>query len=201
MAHDHRFQIHQQFYDLTTPGELPVGLAEMKDCLKLPAGDSPDDGFVTLLLNASTQDVEQYLGRREIRANTWTLLLDEFPPRIQLRRDPVDTITSVSRLVTGSFSAVSSAVYYLKLHTQSAEILQNPDQEWPTDQDSGVEHAVRVIFVTKPHARTAMAQAAIKRHVTFMYENRGDCDPANSAASFEASGARGALARARIQKV
>lgn len=193
-----------QLYTIADPttdaGKLPVSLAEMKACLKLPKGDSPEDNFLALLLEASTADVEKALGRREIRARTWTLLQDDFEDRICLRRDPVASITSVERLVSGTFTTVASSVYYLKQSPHFSEILVADGQEWPSDADT-IEHRVRVVFVTAPHRCTDIAKAAIKRHVTFMHQNRGDCDPANSRDALEASGAEGLLSRLTIKRV
>ena len=193
-----------QFYDIVTPatdlGPLPVDLATIKECLKLPSGPGPEDDYLTLLLNASTLAIENYMGRREIRANTWTVLQDCFASRIPLLRDPVASVTSVERVVATVLTAVTASDYVLKQSQQYSEILIAPDASWPTDQDDG-EHQIKIVFVTTAHRFTDMARAAIKRHVAFMYENRGDCDPAGSSDSLKASGALGLLASARIQKV
>lgn len=188
----------QQFYELTTPGTPPVSLAEMKTYLRLPSA-CPDDDLLTSILLAATQVVEKYLGR-EIRANTWTLFLDEFCPRIKLRRNPVASITSVNRLVSDVLTPVASTVYYKKDHTQFSEVLLSPDQDWPTDQDE-VEHAVRVAFLTAPHDCAEIAKNGIKRLVAYLYENRGDCDPTDASAALQVSGAQGTLQYLRIQRV
>lgn len=187
-------------YELTSTGKLPVALQEAKSYLKVPSSTTADDDLISRLLEASTRDVEKYLGRRSIRANTWTRYLDDFCSRIELRRVPVASITSVDRKVSGVWTAVSTAVYYLKTGSRFYEVLPAPDQDWPTDQDDG-EQVVRVVFVTGVDPAVDMAKTAILRHVAFMFENRGDADPANSELSFTASGARGLLQRERIQKV
>jgi hypothetical protein len=104
----------------------------------------------------------------------------------------VDAITSVTRLVSDSATAVASSVYYLKRSTQFSEILLGADQSWPTDQDD-VEHSIQIIFTTVAADCVDIAKAAIKRHVTYMYENRGDCDPATTLSSWKASGAAALL--------
>ena len=193
-----------QLYEIASPdtdaGKLPVGLAEMKECLKLPSTPGPEDDFISLLLEASTQDVEKALGRREIRARIWTLLQDDFEDRILLRRDPVASITSVEHLVSGSFVAVASSVFYLKKSHTFSEILVSDGQSYPTDTDT-IEHGIKIIFLTEPHRCTDIAKTAIKRQVTFMRQNRGDCDPSNSREALEASGAEGMLSRLTIKRI
>jgi uncharacterized phiE125 gp8 family phage protein len=184
-------------YRLVAPGVPPVTLAEAKAALKLPAEQYPDDGYVTLLVASATETIERHLGR-DVRANVWTLYLDEFDDPICLARDPVDSITSVGRLVSGVLTVVAAPTYYLKSSTQSSELLLAPDQEWPSDQDD-VEHAVQVTFQTRAHQCVSTAKVAIQRVVAYLYENRGDCDPAAAEAALYQSGAAGLLQYSRIQ--
>ena len=190
-----------QFYELTTAGTPPVSLETAKEYLRIPNPSSkhPDDDLLTLLLKMSAEDAERYTGR-DFRINTWTLLIDEFEDRICLNRDPVDSITSVARLVSGSFSTVSSDVYYQKKSTQLSEILLNDGETWPTDQDD-IEAAIKIIFATAAHRHTDQARAAILRHVVYLYEHRGDCEPTLNVDALEQSGAAALLLRIRIARV
>ncbi len=193
---------HQQYYETVTLGKLPVLLQTMKDCLKVTT-DQEDD-YIAAMLEASTLVVEKKLHGRQVRANVYHLFLDEFVDRICLRRDPVDPAVQVvvARLVSGTFTAVAdpTTVYYIKPSTQFSEVLLLEDQSWPTDEDN-IEHAVRVKFTTEAHVCLPIAVAAIKRHVTFMHENRGDCDPTSAEESFRASGAEGLMSIAVIKLV
>lgn len=189
-----------QYYELLSEGPPPVSLEEMKAALGRPAKQHPDDDYLNLLILGTTQIVEKYLGR-DVRANQRRLYLDEFEDRICLRKDPVDAIDDVERLVSGTWTSVSnpSTTYYLKPSTQFSEVLLFEDQSWPVDEDD-VEHAVRVTFTTKAHDCADAAEAAIIRAVTYQYENRGDCDAAGAKAALEQSGAAGLLQYARIQR-
>lgn len=165
-------------YVLKTPGTVPVPLAEMKAYMKVTS--SSDDDLITSMLSLATTWGENYTGR-EFRANTWTLLKDAFEDRICIRRSPVDTITSVKHLVSASLVTVADSVYYLKDSTQFSEILLNEDQVWPTDTDNR-EQVIEIEFVTKAYRDIDAIKTAIKRHVAFWYQNRGDCADCDAAA-------------------
>lgn len=191
---------HQQYYETVTLGKPPVSLQTMKDCLKVTIGQ--EDDYITTMLEASTLVAEKKLHGRQIRANQYFLFFDEFVDRTLLSRDPVDSSVQVvvERLVNSVFVAVATTVYYIKPSTQFSEILLFANKEWPTDEDD-IEHAIRVTFTTKVHECLPVAIAAIKRHVTFMHENRGDCDPVSAEESFKASGAEGLMGIAAIKLV
>lgn len=149
----------------------PVSLAVMKSYLKITV--TADDVLIQSMIDAATEWGEKYTGR-DFRAITWDLLLDRFTDRIELRRDPVATITTVKHLVSGSFVTVPAATYYLKKLVQSSEILLNEDQEWPTDTDNR-EQTIEIQFVTEGYRCQESIIDAIERHVAFWYRNRGDC--------------------------
>ncbi len=173
----------------------PVDLATMKSYLKITA--TADDTLIQSMIDAATEWGEKYTGR-DFRAITWDLLLDCFTDRIGLRRDPVDSITTVKHLVSGSLVTVSNTVYYLKKLVQSSEILLNEDQEWPTDTDDR-EQAIEIRFVTKGYRCQDSIIDAIERHVAFWYRNRGDCP--NVKGSAEKAGVTVIYDQFRISRV
>lgn len=149
----------------------PVSLAVMKGYLKITA--TADDTLIQSMINAATEFGEKYTGR-DFRAVTWGLLLDRFTNRIELRRDPVASITSVKHLVSGSLFTVPTDTYYLKKLVQCSEILLNENKDWPTDTDNR-EQAIEIQFVTEGYRCQESIIDAIERHVAFWYRNRGDC--------------------------
>lgn len=173
----------------------PVSLAPMKAYLKITA--AADDTIIQAMIDAATEWGEKYTGR-DFRAITWDLLLDKFTDRIELRRDPVDTITTVKHLVSGSLVTVDAAVFYLKKLVQSSEILLNEDQEWPTDTDDR-EQVIEIRFVTEGYRCQDSIIDAIERMVAFWYRNRGDCP--NVKASAEGAGVTPILDQFRISRV
>jgi len=182
-------------YTRVSVGVSPVSLAQMKSYLKITT--TMDDNLIQSMIDAATEWGESYTGR-DFRAITWDLLLDRFTNRIELRRDPVDSITTVKRLVSGSLVTVASSVFYLKKLVQSSEILLNEDQEWPTDADNR-EQVVEIRFVTKGYQNQESIIDAIERIVAFWYRNRGDCRDSGEAA--RQTGATIILDQFRISRV
>ena len=173
------------YYALTAPGTVPVTVTVAKSYLKIPATNTTDDELLVTYLAAASDFAEKYTGR-ELRANTWTLFLDAFADRICLRRDPVATITSVRYFdqthPTSVQQTVAASVYYLKQGVQFSEVLVVPDEEYPDGSTDALtvserEHSIEILFVTEAHRCLDQAKIGILRHVAFLYENRGDCDP------------------------
>ena len=165
-------------YELVSAAASPVTLAVMKSYLKITS--TADDTLIQSMIDAATEWGEKYTGR-DFRAITWKLLLDCFTDRIELRRDPVASVTAVKHLVSGSLVTVDSTVYYLKKLVQSSEILLNEDQAWPTDSDNR-EQTIEIEFVTEGYRCQESIIDAIERTVAFWYRNRGDCPGASDAA-------------------
>ena len=182
-------------YTLKTAGSVCVSLTEMKSYLKGPA--SADDALISSMLVAANTWGQNYTGR-EFTANTWTLLTDAFADRICLNRAPVDTITFVKYLVSGSQVTIATTVYYLKNNLQFSEILLQEDQSWPTDLDE-IEHGIEIEFVTEAYRDSDAIKTAIMRHVAFWYQNRGDCS--NCADAAKGSGVTVIYDQFRIDRV
>jgi len=155
----------------------PVSLSAMKSYLKITT--TADDLLIQAMIDTATEWGENYTGR-DFRAITWDLLLDKFTDRIELRRDPVDSITTVKHLVSGSLVTVPSATYYLKKLAQSSEILLNENKEWPIDTDNR-EQVIEIRFITEGYQNQESIINAIKRTVAFWYRNRGDCPDVKAA--------------------
>ncbi len=190
-----RTTLDTKVYKRVSVAASPVDLATMKSYLKITT--TTDDTLIQSMIDAATEWGEKYTGR-DFRAITWDLLLDKFTDRIELRRDPVASITKVERLVSGSLVAVASTVFYLKKLVQSSEILLNEDKEWPTDADNR-EQVVQIQFVTEGFQCQDSIIDAIERIVAFWYRNRGDCRDSREAA--RQTGATIILDQFRISRV
>lgn len=182
-------------YQKVSAEASPVSLASMKAYLKITA--AADDTIIQAMIDAATEWGEKYTGR-DFRAITWDLLLDRFTDRIELRRDPVATVTTVKHLVSGSLVTVLSTVFYLKKLVQTSEILLNEDQEWPTDSDDR-EQVVEIRFVTEGFQCQDSIIQAIERTVAFWYRNRGDCPDVKAA--IDGAGVTIILDQFRISRV
>jgi len=163
-----------QVYTLTTPGTLPVLKAEAKLYVRVHSAVVADDALIDSMLDAVCYWGERYTGR-SFRAQTWTMLQDSFGERIELRRSPLNAVTSVKHYVDGELAAVSADDYYLKKGRHWSEILLVDGSAWPTTTDTR-EQAIEVIFTTALWPDAKLTDNAILRHFLHMYENRGDCD-------------------------
>ena len=166
-------------YQLKNAGTSPLSKDDAKAFMRISSAS--DDALIQSLIDAATEWGQKYTGR-EFTDNTWTLLMDEFSSRIVLNRDPVDSVTTVKYLVSNVLTTVSDTIYYLKKLTQCSEILLLSSKEWPTDIDDR-EQAIEIEFVTKTYYCTNEILEALKRHVAYLYSNRGDCPDIKEAAN------------------
>ena len=211
---------------LSNFGTSPVSLANMKTFLKVT--NATEDALIQALIDSATEFGEKYTGR-EFRANQWKLLLDSFSDvgnsserfqhehlntvsnrfhhgqhvsfteRIELKRDPVDFVDSVTYLNdAGGSSIVLADDYYLKKNTQSTEVLLFDDKDWPEDV-ADREQAITFLFTTKEYRCLNEIITAIKLHVSNLYTNRGDCS--DSATAAKDSGATLLYDQFRISRV
>jgi len=164
-------------YTLVSADPIPITLDVVKKYMKLTT--DKDDQVITDIIEVAVVWGEKYTGK-SFRPHTWNLLLDEFADRMELRKSLVDAITSVKYLVDASLSTVSSAVYYLKQGHQFSEVLLAYDQTWPTDADI-IEHAVEIIFTTEAYRNPEVIDVGLRKHITHLYENRGDNDIGSAA--------------------
>ncbi len=210
-----------EVYELSsygTPG--PLSLDEVKEHLRLD--DESEDASVTILLDAALIYVEGWTGR-EMRANTWTLHLDSWPAnaRICLRRSPVDTVTSIKRLVyaegTGldTLTTVTAADYYLKPGVDFTEVLlfdtptgSAKTGEWPDDlSEQQLERRIEVLFVTQAHSSIDLLKGGVLHLMGALWENRGDCLIGSAVSGwvladlFRQCGAAGLLQSVRIPRI
>jgi len=159
-------------YQLQSSSASPVTLAEAKAHLRVSS--TADDTLIQSIIDACTEWGESYT-RRSFRAQVWKLLLDMFTARIELRKQVVNAITSITHLVADTPVTVASTVYYLKQTPQGAEILLAYGQDWPTDTDYR-DQAITVNFTTTAWTKHAnLIQEALLKHIAAMYANRGDC--------------------------
>ncbi len=174
-----------QLYELVVLGPSPVTLAEMKAYLGIV--NNINDVLIQSLINSCTSWGELYTGR-EFRANQYDLLIDSFPTRIELRKNPIDVINSIQYISDSIFVVVDNTIYYLKSGVQISEILLRSGDEWPQDVDE-IEQAVKINFLTKAvdARKLEIAKSAIERHVAYMYENRGDCVDCGSCSGVDAA--------------
>ena len=166
-------------YNVTTAAAAtPVSLTEVKLFLKLDAADTSEDTMLTLMIESATAIGEKYTSRDFINKG-YTTFRDNFCDPLELRKAKVSAIGSISYLLDGVFTVVSSSVYGLQnVDTFPYIYLQN-NQSWPEGFDD-IPQAVKIIFTSGYGAAGSSIPAglrmAILNHINYMYSNRGDCN-------------------------
>lgn len=170
-----------------TPGPYPLTVAEVKAYLKIDT--SADDDVITLLIQAATQFAEKYTGR-DLRTRVWVATLDRFnethTDRLELRRNQVDTITSIKYWNdedTPVDTTVDAADYYPKKEQWWTYAVLKSSSDWPDDvDDEQEEQRIRVTFTTVLPECLEEIKVALLRILAAMYECRGDCGTSAQAA-------------------
>ena len=160
-------------YQLATngEGEIPIALPNVKDWLRVT--NDLEDHLLTDLMMTAVEHCESYTGR-EVRANTWELLLTNFDDPICLIKSPVASITSIEYTVSGSLVTIASSVWTLVKKQIYSEIHLKDEQEWPTDLDDNLENGIKVTFVTEAVRHMPRIKTALYQHISAMYSSRGD---------------------------
>ncbi len=161
----------------TKTGDPLISAEEAARFLKVT--EPTEHPLILALVDAATEHCEGYTGR-DVRAHDYQLLRwgfsDDADGAILLGASLVASIASVDRLVSGTFTAVTSSNYYLAAELSCARVRLISSKAWPTDLDTRDQN-VRVLFSTKAHTDVALAKAGILRHLALMYADRGDMEP------------------------
>lgn len=191
-----------QYYTLQSYGTAPVTLDEMKVYLNIPAANTLFDAVITDLIETCTQWGESYTGM-DFRLNTWKLQQDCFQLGIGVRRKTVviDSVVVTYLDESDQPIIVDEAIYYTVNQQQHSMIILNPNQDWPIDT-SERQQIITVDFDSDLETRySERVLTAIKRHVAYMFENRGDCGDCGACAGNDQSGAAGIYNQFRIVRI
>lgn len=160
---------------ITPPAAEPITLTEAKDWCRINTTD--DDTLVTNLIISARIFGEKYCNRifvdTDIDCFFNGLDFSNCEPYgfVQIRRSPLSSITAVSVYSSGSYTATTD--YLLKQSNGfSRLIFQNG-----IDADAGVIYPIKVEATFGYGSATDVPEeirTAIKQHVAFLYENRGD---------------------------
>lgn len=159
---------------ITPASTFPVTLAQARTHLRLvpygtPEGHPDDDYVSTILIPSATAWVEQYT-ERFLVTQTVELALNAFEDRIYLPKGNVQSVTSVSSLISGVETTVSTTVYGLNDYKEPAYLFLKENKVWPSADN--VDNAIKVRYVVGYTAVPAPIISAIYLLIGHLYENR-----------------------------
>lgn len=176
-------------YVITTPpagDPLFVSLADARAYLRLDA-DDPTDAELTAFIQAAQAAVERFT-KLTLFDTTFTTKRDVFTSEIQLRRAPLQSVTSITQLVSDSPVTVDASTYKAIDEDVNnwGSIVLKAGQLWPTDQDIE-RRTIEIAFVAGfgPDETTLPPDliTGALRVLADLIENRGDCSCAGAMAT------------------
>jgi uncharacterized phiE125 gp8 family phage protein len=170
---------NDDIYTVTTPASTDVfKLDEAKDFLRVD--NTSDDSIIKGLIKATTIIGEKFTNRTFVQ-RTITALFQQFEtsqfeeyPYVQIRRAPLVSITSVRSMIDGVWTDVPAADWQLKNSNGFPRLLF-----LDTVNTDDVPYPLQVILIAGYGAASVVPediQDALKMHISFLYENRGDVD-------------------------
>jgi uncharacterized phiE125 gp8 family phage protein len=147
---------------ITQPSSEPVLLADVKAQLSIATADTLVDAIITRRITEAREYAESFTGRSIMPCN-WEVVLDKFPPEVELFYPPATTIVSVKYIdTTGTEQTLDSANYSLDSDSEPNWLLRAYGVEWPDTLESA--NAVRVRY-TSGYADAASVPGPIKEAI------------------------------------
>ena len=174
----------------TQPAVEPVTLAEAKAHLRVDTAD--DDAYITGLVRAAREWVEQYLDRTLVHTQ-WVMRFDKFPADstadIELPRPPVvasGTATAVTVAYTledGTTATYSTASFRVDRASTPGAVKTNYAQTWPPHRQD--DNAISVTWWAGYGPSGSDVPQGVKNamllYVHELYEKRGNAEPPDAA--------------------
>jgi len=127
---------------ITQPSTEPVTLADVKAQLNIK--DTTQDAVITRRIKEAREYIEEYL-QRSLMLASWRVILDEFPPEIELPYAPVSAIISVKYVDTsGVQHTMSNTEYVLDNYSEPAWLVPYYGTSWPATLDA--YNVVEVVY-------------------------------------------------------
>lgn len=176
---DHLGALCAPFYEVITPPDATVFAVtadRLRDVLRIDCEDMGDDIALGHIASAQLQ-AEGFAGVTLFKT-TFKLSLPFFPLRIELRKRPVLSVTSITRRVDGVDIEVPNTDYRLIQRDCYPYVSLSDGACWPTDADLE-DDAVSVTFDAGFSAIEEDIPVDIKSAITSIavdaFENPGDC--------------------------
>lgn len=160
------------YYEVTASGSEPLSVEDAKTFLRIET--DADDDLLEILITAARISAER-LTNRSFITRTWRA---SFPGsdcngQNELAKNPITAVTLVEELIdedAGTWQAVTDTRLML---TSTFAKIRYPEVIYPPIE---APYGVRVTFTGGYSVLPKDLLQALKMHVAFMYENRGDVE-------------------------
>lgn len=169
-------------YEVTVnPATTAITPDEVRAHAHINIDPSITDAYITSIIKAATSIAEKYTKRIFINT-TFKTYRDYFSDCFELRRSKFQSLVSFKYLKGDLLFDVDTSLYYITHEKDYSKIILNADKAYPTDVDEKVQ-AIEIEFVagygTSGSDFPSDAEdlkIALLNHVTYLFENKGDCD-------------------------
>lgn len=163
---------------VSAPTVEPVSLNEAKVHLRIDPNFSADDSYITNLIKAVRQKLEDYCSRAFV-TQTWKLTLDQFPNRHFIELPMAGPLQSVSEIAY-KLSDGTSQIFNIEKTVADTEALPGrlilkPGSSWPGDSlfpGSAVSITYTCGFSASPLAVPQSFVQAMLLMIGYLYESR-----------------------------
>lgn len=162
----------------TAPAVEPVTLTEAKAHCRVDTSD--DDTYISTLITAAREWVEQYLDRSLVHQQ-YVMRLDSFPHEIELPRPPMATagtttaVTLTYTLGDDSTATLAATEYRIDRNSTPGVVRQLRAGSWPANLDD--QNAVTVTWWAGYGDSGSSVPAAVRHAILMLvshwYETRG----------------------------
>ena len=179
MSNFYNYELNKTYVLTTDTINLVVSVDNIKDYLRLDSDYDIEDDLIEELIKTSTRFVENYTGR-ELITKTYTMYMDFFPScEIEICRHKIQSISSIKYYTNSILTTLDSSLYsFTKGDNFFQNIyLVNGVSFFPSTDDR--KQAVEIVFTAGFGINESFVpdifKTIIKRLVSYLYENRGDC--------------------------
>lgn len=166
-------------YTVTSaPASYPITLDEVKDYLRLDAGDTSEDALLNLLIETASDYFVEYTGVYLINTGFKTFR-DCFCYDFSLKKSRLQSVTAVNYYNSDNvLTLIPNTVYANTFEYFYSKVYVLDNQSWPTDLGrplQGIEIDFIVGFGDDASLVPSKIKLALLQHIAMMYANRGDC--------------------------
>lgn len=211
---------------VTAPAAEPVTVDELKEHLRIPAGDTSEDGVLGDMIAEAREEIEQAAGMALI-TQTWRLAIDQWPSghqswwdgvrqghmnqihgpesasHLTLPRYPLLSVSSVKTYDDDDAETVVviADVFNVDTISRPGRMTLKGGATWPSAMRSSNAILIEYTAGYGPDATDVPAplRRAVKVMASYLYSHRGDgCDPIEA---MKQSGAAAVVNRYRTHRI